>query len=418
MQAVVIGGGAGARRAAGWLAAQGGAVTLITGGPDQPDQGALPEGRGAWIGDGGAPGRLLYGGTQALSLDRGVRIGGRTLALPLSARTLAQAIPASALIPAGRGWARARGAIELAELIGGGQEQRSLADWFRRRFGSTAFDLIYADYCQRRFGDPAEISCNVARLIHGASDQPPGALHAPLQPLALPAAVQVIRAPVDRIADGAVHTPEGAFSGRIFVDAPPATVLGWLGVPEQEGVHVDARRLTARSRVTVCVRGSQELPFETHVLDSSVRFYRITRPGLLPGFAHLADRLIAHYALDANAAALPDSALIQDAVDGLVRLGIPAQGAGAILRREPDGQPVWSGIHLSRLRRYALALEERGVRPVGRIGTHSLRDPSEEMGYLQRICEDSASVRACIRDCLEPPVQDPGRAHLRRIVDR
>ena len=228
----------------------------------------------------------------------------------------------------------------------------------------------------------------------------------------------MIRSAVTRIGDGAVHTAAGAFSGQIFVDAPPTTVLGWLGVPAEDGIHVDARRLTARSRVTVCVRGNQELPFETHVLDSSVRFYRITRPGLLPGFAHLADRLIAHYALDTNAAALPDGALIQDTVDGLVRLGIPAQGAGAILRRSPDAQPVWSGVHLSRLRRYALAMEEHRVRPVGRLGTHSLRDPSEEMGYLQRICEENASVRACIRDCLEPPVEDPRRAQLRRIVDR
>ena len=424
MHAVVIGGSPSAQRAAATLASQGREVTLVA---PRLDDHALPEGRGAWISDGGPAGQplalALYGGTSPLQASRALRTSRLTLPLPLSTASLARLLPPAAIPAAAQGWARARAANALADLIGGGQEQRSFQDWLSRRLGPAATDALFGDYARRRFGDPADLSCNVARLLTA----PAHTLYAPNQPLPnlQQFHIQHLAASITRI-EGAgpektITTSSRTLSGQVFVDAPPSEVLSWLGTPADTGIAVDARHLRARTRAQVCLRAPElpkDLPFESHVLDNTARFYRITRPGALPGYTHLSDRLSVHYALDDQAALLPDDALIQDATDALSRLHLPTLPTDAIVRRTPHAQPAWSSVHLSRLRRYALALDEAHVRPVGRAGTHSLRDPSEELAYLHHICQPEASARVCIRDWLEPPVDDPLRVHLRAWLAR
>lgn len=413
--AVVIGDGMGAGRAAAYLSRQGAAVTWLR---QQPMAALAPEGRGVWVGDGGAA-SAIYGGAQAQPAhEMGVWLRGKFYGLPLSFADLGRVLPMQQLPATGMGWTRARAKIALAELIGGGQEQRSYASWMSRRFGTGVLENLYASWCRRRFGDPTEVSCNVARLVHGAP--PEGPRFAPVGPLDLGQVRVVSGVNVQRLMAGGVESDQGRFEGQVVVDLPPAEVLRLLGEPLESGVSQDALRLQARHRVTVVLRGTQELPAETHVLDDSVRFYRIVRPGLLPGFEALADRLCVHYALAEGPAQMPDSALISDAVEGLVRLGLPAQGAGAYVIREPFYQPMWSGVHLSRLRNYMLFLEDQGVIPVGRAGTHSYADPSEELHYLEAVLSPSRtlSLRACLRDYLEPPVRDPDQPHLRQVLVR
>lgn len=410
---VVIGGSAGAMRAAALEAHRGASVVLLT--PHPLNGLVLPEGRGTWVGDGGEAAKALYGGTQVVEADLGIWFRGRSWKLPLRAEQLAQLVPPDRVLKTALGWGAARAAIELAELIGGGHEQRSYSHWVERRFGRAAMETLYRSYCHRRFGEPEELSCNVARLFHGIV---PGELYAPQRPLHL-GHVDVQVANVQRIHAGKVETDQGTVEGRVLVDALPLQVLQWLGEPADSAASQDAARLTARQRVTVCLVGAQNLPRETHVLDDSVRFYRIVRPGLLPGFEALSDRLLVHYAMEDQAAGMPDNALVADAVEGLARLGIQAEATGALVQRGQFDQPSWEGVHLSRMRRYMMVLEERDIVPVGRSGLHSFADPSEELLYLQTaLAPGRASLRACYRDTVEPPVEDPSRAHLRRFLER
>lgn len=411
---VVIGDGAGAQRAAALEAAHGRSVTLLSAAPITGL--LLPEGRGTWVKDGGETARKLYGAVQKVELDRAVLFRGKRWPLPLKTEQLARLLPPGKLVGTGLGWAKAKAAVELAELIGGGHEQRSYAHWIQRRFGRDALQNILRSWCTRRFGDPEEVSANVARWAHG---QPVEALYAPSRPLHLDG-VEQHEATVERIHNGKVHSSAGTFEGRILVDATPAKVLKWLGEAPESAASQDAQKMTARHRVTVLLRGSQELAFESHVLDDSVRFYRIVRPGLLPGFEALTDRLCVHYALDAGTVGIPDSALVQETVEGLGRLGIQADEKGATVRWEEHYQPLWTGVHQARYRNYLLYLEEKGIIPVGRAGTHSYADPSEELGWLDAVLdpERKTSLRACFRDSLEPAVQDPLRAHLRHLMER
>ncbi len=411
---IVIGDGAGAQRAAALEAANGRTVTLLT---SAPITGLLlPEGRGTWVKEGGESAQKLYGTVQKVELERAVLFRGKRWTLPLKMEQLVRLLPPGQLLSTGLGWAKAKAAVELAELIGGGHEQRSYAHWVQRRFGSEALQNVLSSWCTRRFGAPEEVSANVARWVHG---QPYESLYAPARPLHLEG-VEVEEAKVEKIHNGKVYSSAGTFEGRVLVDAPPAKVLKWLGEAPESAASQDASKMTARHRVTVCLRGAQDLPFESQILDDSVRFYRIIRPGLLPGFEALTDRLCVHYALDAGTVGMPDSALVQETVEGLTRLGIQADEKGATVRWEADYQPLWTGVHQARYRNYLLHLEEKSVIPVGRAGTHSYADPSEELGWLDAVLnpERKSSLRACFRDSLEPGVEDPPRAHLRHLMER
>lgn len=422
--AVVVGGGPGGLRAAVALAKAGRRVTLLqegafAGGSAHPD---IPVGRGA----SSAPGALalgLYGEFRAVAgADRGIQIGGRTHALPIGRAELARILPPTKAPAAALAWSRTRGAIELRKIIGGGAELRTYEDWVVQRFGRPVFEALYADYCQARFGPPNEISCNVARVVHGiVSDAP---LVAPAAGPALSTAGVDVRTSVvvKRIRTGQVETEDGLFTGEVFVDIAPRRVVEWLDDLATAALQNDVGFLHARTALQVLVQGPQELPFETHVLGGAP-FYRVVRPGLVPGCGGLADMLCAHYALDAGDPLLSadDDDVVARTVAALAEVGIAgASPVGGRVQRIRDHHPVWSGTHLVRLRRYVLALEDLEIVPVGRAGLHAPLDLATDAAYLEAVlAEERAPLRGIVRDVVEPPVLDPAdRAHLTRFVER
>lgn len=422
--AIVVGGGPGGLRAAVALAKAGRNVTLLQegahpGGCAHPD---VPIGRGVTP-EPGALAASVHGPFRAVDgLDRGILLGGRVSHLPLSRGEVARLVPPAQLPTAAVAWGRTRGAIELRKLIGGGAEQRTYRDWVVQRFGVPVFERFYAAYCEARFGLPDQVSCNVARVVHGiVRDEP---LLAPSNGPAVSTAGVDVRTDVAirSVSTGQVETDDGLFTGDVYVDIAPHRVVGWLGAAASAELQNDVGFLEARTLVQVALRGPQDLPFETHVLGGAP-FYRILRPGLLPGCGGLEDTLVVHYALPVGDPLLhlSDEELGARTVEGLEAVGV--RGASAVDARVQvlrDHHPSWVGTHLVRMRRYLLAVDELDIVPVGRAGLHAALDLATEAAWLEAIlAEERPPLRGLLRDLVEPPVLDPAeRAHLTRFVER
>ncbi len=422
--AVVVGGGPGGLRAAVALAKAGRRVTLLQEGPyvggcAHPD---IPVGRGVSP----APGPLaerLYGAFRPVEgLDRGVLLGGKVRRLPLGRAELARLVEPTRLPGAALAWGRTRGAVELRKVIGGGVEQRTYEDWVVQRFGEPVFQRFYAAYCEARFGDPGEVSCNVARLYHGIVRD--GPLLAPAAGPALSTVGVDVRTnvAVRSLTTGQVETDDGLFTGDVFVDVAPRRVVEWLGDAATPELAHDVGFLGARSAIQVLVRGPQDLPFETHVLGGA-QFYRIVRPGLLPGCGDLAEHLCVHFAVpDGDPLLLAsEDELVSRTLEQLGGVGIGGVSAeGARVQVLRAHHPTWTGTHLVRMRRYVLALEDLDVVPVGRVGLHAPLDLAAECAWLEAaLAPERPALRALLRDHVEPPVLDPvDRAHLSRFVER
>lgn len=421
-EAVVIGGGPGALRAAVALRRTGRAVTLVQVGAYAAGH-AFPE---VPIGRGVTPpppplGEALHGPFRAVDgLERAVMHKGKVHRLPLGRPTVAGFLPPAQLLPAAVAWARTRGAVELKKFIGGGSEQRTYHDWIAQRFGEPVYEQLFAAYARKRFGEPGDLSCNVARLFHGAPDE--DARHAPARGPALAAEGIAVRTGVTvrAVRTGEVETDQGTFSGDVFLDVPPAAAVGWLEEGPARTLRADAAALDARDAVQVLLRGGDELPFETHALDADVPFYRLVRPGLLPGCEALAGTVCAHFSC-AHDDATPESEWITRAVDGLGRAGVRGvEAAGARVQRVAWHHPVWTGPHLARMRRWVLGLEDLDIVPVGRAGLHAPLSLAAELAWLEGVvADDRPGLRELARTFVEPPPMDPvERARITRFVAR
>lgn len=423
-EAVVVGGGPGGLRAAVALAKAGRRVTLLQEGPHAGGY-AHPE---IPIGRGVTPkptplAERLYGAFRPVEgLERAVLLDGKVRPLPLGRADVARYLPVTDLPGAAVAWGRTRGAIELRKVIGGGAEQRTYKDWVVQRFGEPVFQRFYAAYCEARFGPPAEISCNVARLFHGIVND--GPLHAPAAgPALAPVGVDVrTNVTVRAVTTGQVETDDGLFPGEVFVDIAPRRVVEWLGGAATPELLHDVSFLSARAALQVTLRAPEDLPFETHVLGGAP-FYRIVRPGLLPGCGALAGHLSVHYTVADGDPLLRMSeaelgAHTAAALEAVGIRGANPDGARAQIVR--DHHPNWTGTHLVRMRRYALALEDLEIVPVGRAGLHAPLDLAAETTWLEAaLADERPPLRALVRDHVEPPVLDPAeRAHLTRFVER
>lgn len=417
--AVVVGGGPGAVRAAASLRDAGRTVVLLqdgvfAGGISDP---SLPVDRAVGR---AAAGASVFGELRAVpELDRAVIRGGKRVQLPIPPAQVLGLLPMRERPRAAAALGRTRGKRELQALIGGGREVRSYADWVSQRYGAPVLESLHGPYCRKRFGDPEEITGNVARFAHsGAATEPlvapaqgPGAAFA-----AALSGVEVRLATALRsIGPGRVETGEGAVEGDVFVDLPPARVVELLGPAAPAGLAATVARLRFRHLVQVHLQGGGDLPFETHVIDADVPFYRLTRPGRLPGCA---DDLVAHYALEAGDPLWTggDAELVRVTVESLGRIGLTGTG-GRVLRIE-NYHPVWVTAHATAMRTLALALDELGMAPVGRSGLFTPLEWESEIGWLASLGGEEG-IRPRMRRWVDPPVTaDDQPAPLVRFIER
>lgn len=423
-EAVVVGGGPGALRAAVALARAGRTVTLLqegpwAGGAAHPD---IAIGRGVVARVPAALERIHGPFRPVDGYDRGVLIDGAVHRTPVSRGELARLVPATRLPGTALAWGRTRGAGELRKLIGGGKEQRTYRDWVEQRFGEPVYRRFHAPYCEVRFGPPEEVSCNVARFAHGNPED--GPWYVPAGGPALSTVGVDVRTDVviRGVSAGQVDTEDGIFTGQVFLDVTPRRVVSWLGSAATSDLRNDVDFLLTRHAVQVLVRGPQDLPFETHALGGAP-FYRITRPGALPGGGAHEGTLLVHYAVEDGDPRMrqDDAEVIASTVDDLRQAGIEgASEAGGRVQRVRDHHATWMNNNLVRVRRYLLALEDLEISVVGRAGLHALFEADAEAEYLEAVIADERpTLRALHRTFVEPPPLDQDeRVHLTRLIER
>ncbi len=414
--AVVVGGGIGAARAAAALAAAGRSVVLLQEGPAiaglaHPD---IPVGLGLsrWR-DVPAGGRALPG------LTAGLYVGGAVHALPLSRAVLPALFPAGAVPGAAAAWGRSRVELELARLIGGGKEVRTYRDWLQQRYGKPVVERLFAPYCERRFGSPDGVTANVARAVHGSEPAekavaPAAGVLAELA--ALVAGVEVrVGVKLASLAPGRVTFEGGEIEGEVFVDLPPARVVELLGSLAPDGLAEEVGWLRSRHALEVTLTGGATLPFVTHVVDGPGQAYRFVRHALLPGNGALQGHVSVQFAVEDNDPlwAANDAAVVAAALTSLDEAAPGASNVGARVQRVADHHPVWVPTTAARMRRYSLALADVKVTPVGRAGTFSPLGGQAEAEYLAAAIGGEESLRDLMRRFVEPPVRATERqVHL------
>ena len=414
--AVLVSAGAGGGRIAHAIAASGRRVALVVpSGSPGGEAAPHPAGPGLLL-DPGPSGEAVFGPLLPFTPTHAVQVKGRTHTTPASRIEFARMIPGRRHAPAVAAWAAARVRFEVARLVGGGSEQRSYRDWLVSRFGQPAYDGLFAAYVARRFGPAEEVVCGLGRLHQEVE----AAWSVPAQGWGAVAArlgegVERVETAVLRVARDRVETADGAFEGRVFLDVAPAVVAEWIGGEVPAPVRDGAGRLRARTRVQVALRGGDELPLMTHLLDGEAPWWRVLRPGLLPGGP--AGLVFVEASLEPGdpLLSLDDAALPRAAAEALAAVGLPGFTPAELpVRRLPDHDAVWRPTHHTRLRHWLLALDELGLTPLGRLGLSARLDPGTETHLARAVLdEDGPGLRELVRVLVEPPVLDaPGRTRL------
>ena len=435
---VVLGTGPDALRAAAVLAYRGHAVHLLQTGETasglrHPD---LPVGLGRLRVDDAHRHQVesvLGPLVEAPEAHQGVVMGGKVRKLPLSKVEAGQLLPPAEAAVAGRSWARTRFRNVLAEVVGGGQEERTYKDWVVRRFGEPAWFHIHRPYAERRWGASSEaLSVSVARVYHGLERRGAEQVVGGGSGEALARAEALVEAAGGTIStsvkvqgitltDGkvsSVETAEGTVPviGGLLTTASPDLVVGWLGEQVPQGLRVDASKLRLLTRVQVMLRGNVDgLPQALHVLDEDSPFWRVVTPYGLEQAA------IFHATYPYPDSVPSEAELVSSFRDAAERLGVGSFSTeGARVEIIPDWQPLWlEGTH-ARLRRLLLAWRSMGVLGVGRGGAFAALDSGEEVLLADYVAgSDSPDLWEYHRLNISPPSTLPDlHAHITRFVER
>jgi len=435
MHRVVIGSGPDAVRAAAVRATGEGAPVLLLlahAKPEGVDHPELPVGIARFtVGDGERPSVERVLGTLVESPDASVAVisQGHVARLPMSPLDVPRLMEGRVARAAARAWLHARGRNALAELVGGGQEERTHRDWVVRRMGGPAWQHLYRDYAARRWGLPSEeLACSVAHLHHSHG---PGPVDQQVVGGGYDAALAVSRACIEAgggeirtgveiegfDVDGGVVTAVRVagesipFEGRLWVTAPPSQVMGWLGSAAPEALIHEAKSLDVRPVLRTALAGDVDgLAWETHVLDEGAPFWRVICPYGVERTA------IFHTTLSGPEDPGPTPEVVADAARAL---GIGSFDPGrARVERLAHWQPVWRPTSQARVRRLLLEFESFGLIALGRAGAFAPIDPVEEV-RLARAHLAEAEPREVHRTLVEPPVRvDDLDARITRFVVR
>lgn len=437
MSRIIIGGGPAGLRAA--AAAQDATLydpTETLGGLTHPE---LPEDRGVADPAGEAEIAALYGEAPAIPADRltmALRCNGVTVALPMRRRALRTLLPKDALVPAVVEMARVRARARMHDLLGGGQERRTVAHWGDHLFGQVLYDHVYSAYIRQRYGDPEELNVSVARVHHGvpAPESWVGLGRTPAQGLAalrrkIPTVHQGVRLEAIEVRGGkvdALRTAEGRVElhGELWYAGPLEALGGLLGDALPPGPRWQLQRLRGRHRISVAMRrvgAGEELPAELHVADPAP-FFRLSRPELLFDDVELSGVVVAELSLAAEdpRAALSDAELAALVAESVRRLGLPELDTStARVRRLAHYDPEWIGPWHPNHLAMALALSAMGLHLVGRLATHRFVDAGRELQYINALLKRPGELRELSRTLLDPPVTlNDQDVSLTRFVER
>ena len=329
---------------------------------------------------------------------RGLSTSSGTVALPCGLRTLLGTVDRGSVTELVREYSRTRGRNGLAELVGGGQEERSHRDWVVRRMGAPLWRSLYEPYIQARDGASSSALSSVrARVLHAAPSSTRGVVLADASGWEA-RALRAIRAAGGEVVTGAkvsrveveagsvsrVHLADGSavdLDGTLWSTVGPRRMANWLAEALPRTLAVDASRLPSRTAVRVFLQGElqaldgQEVD-EVHIVDQSFPLWRVVRCG---------EGVVASLTLP-EGASFTDDVLLAECALRLEQRGLARVDASSgRVERLRDWQPVWVRNAHAVLRPVLVGWSGLGIRSIGRAGTHAPLDVGEEASVVERL---------------------------------
>lgn len=416
---IVVGAGTEATRVAATLIAAGQSVSLVRVGASLPAELACT-GRASWrqvtAGQDLAE-KVLGPTTVRAGTPRGVLVGGTTQTLPLSPFSFSRILPTGHRRQAARSWLRARARNALAVVVGGGQEERTYRDWVVRRMGAPAYDMLYSDYAERRWGrEGDDISASTARVAHSPALAAPRVCpvdardHTVARADALVAAhggqvleVDAVRLEVGRRAVTKL-TADGSSlevgNRTVWAVASPGVVAAWLGDACPAAAQHLAHGLDTAPGVRVRLSGAvRDVPDEIHILDPAPCWRFVRAPDDPTAWL-------------VSATGSVSVSLVEDIRDFAVQNGL-VDAAGSVVSQGsmPGGMPVWGPVHHARLRTVLDTYAGLGIRLTGSAGTLTDLDPTELVAHVGVLLQgEHANLQEAWRQVAAPPtlVEDLG----------
>jgi hypothetical protein len=436
---VILGGTPAALRAAAFLAGRGAAVRYLgvdATGPSPRSEAPFESGAFAV---GRAPDDVprletVFGTLSPFVPRRALLFEGRTWDLPLSPATLARMLGARGAARLAAGVVQARARRRLGNVFDMGLEERSYVDWLERRLGPVLVQRVFGPYARKRYGaDPADLTAWLAWATHAGAG--------PVR-YVTPAGTAAARehAARDRILDAGGEILEGVAiegveveKGRItgvctdvgrehvdrllLVDEAPRASTPWL--PDDvagEAWRFDAGRLDTAHEVRVTFAAAlNDLPFELHVVDAHLPFWRVTRPSLLPE-GHCDERVAVDLTLSGvDPLWCGTDGALAEAVRGALSGLVDVELSGAVVARVRDGVPIHRLTSQPSLVRRLDVCDALGWVGVGARGAFRHLDPALELALLAGVLDtappDGRAVwqREVHRNLFERPVRLPRR---------
>jgi len=411
---LVVGPGHEAGMVAATLAATGATVTLVRTAPGLPPELACARGA-TWRAEPehAAIGARVHGPTTpATSVAVGVFVAGAPRVLPLEPWTMGAILPTGHRRSAARSWLRARARNALSVVVGGGQEERTYRDWVVRRMGAPAYDLLYADYAERRWGRQGDhLSASLARVAHSPAlatsrvqptdvrDHGAERTEALLSTLGVEVhASEVRRFHIQGKRIGTVELADtflDTTDHTVWSTLSPAQTADCLGAdcpPTARHLAASLGSLAAgRVRLSHARSGIGD---ELHILDPAP-CWRFVRAPDAPD----------HWLVSFTGS--PSSATLEDIRDfavqgGLVDSGSRIVASGAL----PGGEPVWGPVDHARLRTVLDTWRPLGLHSTGSAGTLTPLDPTSLVAHVQHLLKEGAGgLQEAWRTIAAPPTR-------------
>ncbi len=392
---IVVGSGNEATVVAATLIAAGHRVSLIRTGAPLPTELACVH-RSTWqrLDTPSALATQVLGPTQPATSPRaGLLVAGGTHTLPLSPLAVGRILPTGHRRLAARSWIRARARNALAVVVGGGQEERTYRDWVVRRMGSPAYDALYADYAERRWGRTGEdISASMARVAHSPALATERVVpsdhrdHETARAQALLSAHGGLVFDADQIrftVDGRslVQIDLGAEvvdvrNRSVWAVTSPAVVADWLGEACPAAAQHLAAGLASIPSLRVRLSGARSgLPDEIHVLDPAPCWRFVRAPDDPEAWLVSATGPLSASAVD-------------DIRDFAIQTNLVGDQSEVTAAAEvPGGVPVWGPVDHARLRTVLDTFASLGIRLSGSAGTLTCLDPTALVAHVEALLD-------------------------------
>jgi hypothetical protein len=296
-------------------------------------------------------------------------------------------------------------------VVGGGQEERTYRDWVVRRMGTPAYEVLYADYAERRWGRSGkDISASMARVAHSPALATERVAPADVRDHETTRAEALVSAHGGRVhnATSVRFVVEGRKLARIelgeeeVVDVKdrtvwavtsPAVVADWLGASCPASARHLAAGLASNPSLRVRLSSARvDSPDEVHVLDPAPCWRFVRAPDDPSAWL-------------VSATGAPSSALLEDIRDFAKQTNMVGSDSEIVSSAQvPGGVPVWGPVDHARLRTVLDTYSTLGIRLSGSAGTLTALDPTSLVAHVEALMDAGpAELQEAWRMIAAPP---------------